>query len=129
MQLQLKPYKRNPDFKYKLIEITDIALHSSFHRQTGNIGKKINRSFRRNKSDRIYNSDLKSKENNSNKNKMTIDLIKMDPNFLEYIRNEEKRGYKVVLSIPKKGVPVILGKDTEEFINSTNGKRLIRGIN
>lgn len=55
-------------------------------------------------------------------------MIKQDLNMLVMIKKYNQQGKRVFLRFPKEGVPVFPGKDTLEFINSKNGKRVIRGI-
>lgn len=127
--IKIKPFKKQEGFKYKILQITDIALHSSKRRRTESISKKLKQSFDENKPFRTYNSEKNFEKNVLEKNKMKIELLKLDPNFIDYIKNEEKNGYKILLHFPSEGVPVVLGNDAKEFMASKNGKRIIRGLN
>lgn len=53
-ELQLTTFKQKDGFKYKVIKITDITLHSNTKKPTKLIGKKIKQSFDSNQSGRIY---------------------------------------------------------------------------
>jgi hypothetical protein len=57
-----------------------------------------------------------------------IKRFMQDPEFVEFVRGKEAEGYKVAFSFLKSGTPLELGKDTKEFMASTNGKRLFRAI-
>jgi hypothetical protein len=128
-QLQLKPFEKKDGFKYKIIQITDITLHSSHKQPTQAIGKKIKQSFEQNKPGRFYGFGTKELQEESGLREIIDDLIKKDPEFLKMIIEEEKKGVKILLSFPEDGVPIKLGSDTEQFIASKNGQRVVRGIN
>ncbi|MDD4931294.1 MAG: hypothetical protein PHG66_04105 [Candidatus Colwellbacteria bacterium] len=126
MEYELKPAVIKDGVKYKVIRITDIALHTAKKTPTPLVGKKIQKAFEDNKPDRIYshfddNAVLDDRT-------LVISLIKNDPDLIRMIKEEEAKGYKVLIGLPKEGVPVVFGKDTVEFINSKNGKRILRGI-
>ncbi len=57
-----------------------------------------------------------------------LEYIMSDPNMLEYVKKEEANGYKVVIELPKNGLPTLIGKDTQEFIESKKGKRILRRL-
>ena len=128
-QLQLKPFEKKDGFKYKILQITDIALHSSDRQPTKSIGKKIQQAFEQKQPGRLYGFSTKELTDREGFIKMLENAVKSDPNFLKIIQEEEKNGYKILLEISEMGIPVTLGKDAEEFINSKNGQRVIRGIN
>ncbi|MEO5646455.1 MAG: hypothetical protein ABIO57_01640 [Candidatus Paceibacterota bacterium] len=125
-KLQIKPFEHTDGGKYKIIQITDIALHTAKKNPTPSVGKKIQKAFDANKPDRIYSRIEKTAE--SDDKKITLELLKMDPDFVRMVEEEESKGYKVLIALPNKGIPVFPGKDTVEFMNSKNGKRLIRGL-
>ena len=122
-QLQVKPFKRKEGYKYKVIEITDIALHIRKMRETS-VGNKVKQAFQNNDAGRFYSSiDKQDKHKNA-----TLTLLQSDPEFMQFIRDEEAKGYKILLSVPKKGVPIAPSKDTMQFIHSRNGKRILRRL-
>ncbi len=126
-QLKLNPVSAlKKGVKYKIIRLTDIALHTAPKTPTPLVGKKIQKSFEENKPDRIYSHF----EGNAvlDDRTLVISLIKNDPDLMRMIKEEESKGYKVLIGLPKEGIPVFLGKDTVEFMNSKNGKRILRGI-
>ncbi len=128
-QLQLNRFVPEEGWKYKVIRITDIALHTS-HKQPTSIGKKLKQAFKSMKPGRIYGSisyaepaTTPSPENQT----AVLDLIKKDPEFVKMVMEEQKNGYKVLLELPKE-IPILAGKDTIEFLASVNGKRILRGL-
>ena len=120
-QLQLKPFQRQDGFKYKILQITDIALHANAVRPTS-IGKKIREAIETHQPVRIYAPIVK--RDNLDSKTITLDLLKNDPDFVKLIQEEEKKGYKILLQIPKGGLPILAGRDTSEFIDSVKGKRI-----
>ncbi len=125
-ELQAKPFVRKDGWKYKLIQITDIALHTSHKQPTLSIGKKVSQSFRSSKPGRIYGSLDNATLPDENKLAL-IDLIKKDPEFLKLVQEEERNGYKVLLALPHE-LPIVAGRDTIEFMTSVNGKRMLRKL-
>ena len=57
-----------------------------------------------------------------------LDFAKNDPELSKAIFDYQNQGYKVLIRVPKDGLPVFAGKDTVEFIKSKNGQRIIRGL-
>ena len=125
-QIQVKPVQPKNGQKYKVIQITDIALHTATRRATPSIPKKIQKSFKRNKPGRIYGPIDNATV--SQEGSFTLELLKMDPDFVRMVQEEEAKGYKVLVQLPKGGIPIVLGDDAVEFMNSKNGKRLTRGL-
>ncbi len=125
-RLELKPAVLKKGGKYRVIQITDIALHSSKKTPTPSVAKKIQKAFTTKKPDRIY-GPLQASAVTGNST-LTLELLKQDPDFVKLVQDEEAKGYKVLISIPKKGIPIVPGKDTLEFMNSKNGKRVLRGL-
>lgn len=125
-QLQLKPAVLKNGTKYRVIQITDIALHTAKKTPTPSVGKKMQKAFEAEKPDRIYAPIEKSAL--SDDRTLTIELLKQDPDFVKLVREEEAKGYKVLVALPKSGVPIVPGPDTIEFMQSKNGKRLLRGL-
>ena len=122
-KLKLQPAVTKKGVKYKVIQITDIALHTSKKIPTPSVGKKIQKSFNNNKPDRIYSPI--EKDPISNERTFILDLLKMDSDFVKMVQEEESKGYKVLIALPHKGIPIVAGTDTIEFMNSKNGKRII----
>lgn len=127
-QLQLKPFVRKDGTKYKVLQITDIALHTKPHRPTP-IAKRIKDAFAKNKPGRVYSpmSDVQIDASSEGARVYIDQLLQRDPELVRMIQEEEAKGYKVLIGLPKGGIPIQLGKDAEEFIHSKNGKRLLRG--
>lgn len=128
-RLQLKPFERKDWLKYKIIQITDIHLHSSIRRSTVSVGEKVKESFEQGTPGRFYGFKTQELNEKSGFDEIMTDFIKQDPELVKMVQEEEKNGYKILFSFPTEGIPVKLGVDTSEFINSKNGKRIIRKLN
>ena len=128
-EIELKPFVRKKGFKYKIIDITDITLHSSKRQPTKSVVEKIKKSFSTDKPSRLYGFKIDEFKGKKNADEVIIDIIQRDPKLFNYIQEERKKGYGILLRIPEEGVPVILGDDALEFIGSKNGKRILRGFN
>ncbi len=129
-QLQLKPFERKDGLKYKVIQITDIALHTTPHRPTS-VGKKIKQAFTQNKPGRVYAplTGAIQTDESAHEAKISIEqLIRQDPELVRWIQEEEQKGYKILIGLPKGGIPIFEGPDTREFLQSKNGKRVLRGL-
>lgn len=125
-ELQLNEFKPKKGVKYKMIQITDIAFHTNQMTPTPSLGKKIRKSFEKNAPDRAYNKITEHAL--LDQKGFIIEYFKNDPEFQQYVREEEAKGYKVVMAFPKEGVPQALGKDTIDFMNSVRGKRVLRRL-
>lgn len=128
-ELELKPFIRKVGFKYKIIYITDIKLHSSKRRPTKSVVEKIKKSSSINKPSRLYGFKIDEFKDKKNADEIVIDIIQRDSNLFNYIQEERERGYGILLRIPEGGIPIMLGDDTLEFMESKNGKRVLRGLN
>jgi len=126
-KLELKPYKAVDGAKCKVIQLTDIKLHTAKRRPTPSFGKKVRESFESNTPGRIYNTIPEISVVQDNKSYI-MEILRLDPDFMKMVQEEEAKGYKILLSIPKEGLPTLPGEDTIEFMNSKNGKRILRGI-
>lgn len=126
-KLQLQPYKAIDGVKYKVIRLTDLKLHTMSKRPTPSFGKKVREAFQHSTPGRVYNT-LPKPMVPTNDNSFILEILKLDPDFMSMIQEEEAKGYKVLISVPKEGVPVLLGEDTIEFLESKNGKRLLRKL-
>lgn len=123
--IQAKPYIPKKGDKYVLIRITDISFHSTEKRPTS-IGLEIANNIEEGTASRIF---IPLKNNISIDNTSSItEFLQNDPSFINMMREEQEKGYKVLIKLPEGGIPVTSSKDTEEFITSKNGKRVIRGL-
>jgi CRISPR/Cas system-associated protein Csm6 len=127
-QLQLKPFKAQDGVKYKVIQLTDIALHSTEKQPTKAVGRKIRQSFEQNKPGRLYSLKTQDLVGNGNLVKIIDDLVRQDPDFIKMVQEEERNAYKILLGLPEEGIPIKLGDDTVEFLQSKNGQRILRGL-
>lgn len=128
-RLELKPFVQKQGWKYKVIQITDIAVHTTQTRPTASVGNKIALAFKKKAPGRIYGLMDKDKAVASppERKAALIEAMKHDPSFLQMVQEEERNGYKVLLELPE-SIPVMFGADTVEFIASVNGKRILRGL-
>jgi hypothetical protein len=130
-KLQLNTVKKLPRKGEKVIilELTDIQLHSNA-RPTQSVGGAIRRSIENNKPGRIF-SPIEKKEKlgtDQNSIKITMPFVMDDPVLTKAIYDYQQQGYRVMIRVPETGLPVYLGKDAENFMNSTKGKRILRKI-
>ena len=99
------------------IYLTDITLHTQKHRKTVNFAKVAQKG-------RIYSliptKGLKTSPTNRSYFSMAIEFPKDLQNMID--RDE------VELMMPEEGLLIYAGEDTEKFLKSPNGKRLIRGL-
>ncbi len=125
-EIQTKIIEANPNTKYKIIVITDIALHTTTKRQSS-VGYKVKKAFETNSPDRCYFPMELSKYS---KNTLSIPhLLDKDEKFKEFVLDQQRQGYKVCVELEHTtNIPIYLGKDTLEFMESRNGKRLSRGL-
>ena len=125
-KLQLKPSTGVNAPSHTVIQLTDMALHTTEKRSTLSIWKKIKESIRTKRSGRFFGAVMKN--NLSTDINLTMEDISNDPEFIKSVLEENRKGRKVYVSVPKNGIPVVLGRDTIEFMNSKNGKRILRKI-
>lgn len=121
------PTQATAPVKYKVIQLTDLKLHTAPKRPTPSFGRKVREAFQRNTPGRVYNT-LPQPMVPKNDNSFILEILKLDPDFVKMVQEEEAKGYKVLISVPKEGVPVLLGEDAIEFLDSKNGKRLLRKL-
>ena len=108
-----------------VIHVTDMSLHTSDFSATPSVGKKIVRAMDKKEATRVYVPTTGDLE----KDKDTIqEKIENDPELIKLVRETSESGGKVFFVFPKGGAPTKLGNDTEQFINSKNGKRKLRGL-
>ena len=130
--LKFEPTQRREGMKYKPILITDILLHIH-KRPTISCGKKIKKSFETGAPGRIYGSiasDNQASEGIETEGsiKLVLDMLSKDQDFIKYVLEEREKGYEVTIQIPRFGIPVFPGNDTNDFINSKHGQRVLRRL-
>ncbi len=126
--LQLNKVTQLPKKGEKVIvlEITDIQLHTNA-RPTQSVGGVIQRSIEHNKPGRIFSS-LEKPQESSASIKVKFPFEMKDPVLKQTIHGYQTRGYRVMLKVPKSGLPMYLGKDGVDFMNSTRAKRILRKL-
>lgn len=123
--LVAKPFVRKEGVNYRIIQLTDTAAHTRAKTPTPSLGKKIQKTAD-NEPGRLYfpvDPFLLT-----NPREYILSQLQQDADFRKMVQEEEAKGWKVVIALPKDGIPVELGRDAVEFLNSKNGKRLLRGI-
>lgn len=131
MEIQVKPFVPKSGLKCMVLRITDIQLHTSSKRPTMSIGQKIMSAFRTGLPGRFYSKmeKLTPNEDHPNDNRLSVMMmLQKDKKLAEAVAYYQNQGYKVLIELPKSGIPIYLGEDTKEFIHSKNGKRLLRGL-
>jgi hypothetical protein len=108
-----------------ILQLTDVELHTKVD-TTKNPAKRIEHAIDHQKPVRIYSSLSISSDSNI---VQTPFLNFNDPEFQKLIKKYRDQGKRVFISPPKDGLPVSLGKDSEEFISSKKGKRVLRKLN
>src|SRR3989338_5554966 len=125
-KLELKPFKKQDGVKYIVLKLTDIKIHTRVM-DPSSMGKNIKKSLDSGQAGRIYSS-LPKPDNAENMRLTILDITKKDPVLLKTIQDYEKKGYRILIEVPKAGLPVYFGEDAVEFIKSKNGQRVIRGL-
>ncbi|TXH01631.1 MAG: hypothetical protein E6P95_01460 [Candidatus Moraniibacteriota bacterium] len=130
-RLQLNKVTQLPKKGEKLIvlELTDVQLHTNV-RPTKSIGGVVERSIDYKKPGRI-NSPLKKPSESDIATKsipITLPFLMEDPSLKQAIHKYQQQGYRVMLKMPKEGLPIYLGKDAVDFMKSTTSRRLLRKI-
>ncbi len=113
--------------KHKVIQLTEIKLHTTQKRPTPSLGKNIRKSFQDNTPERIYNSIPQSLATEDYKS-FILTILQFDEDFIKMVQEENAKGCKVFIEIPEDGIPILIGEDTIEFLKSKNGKRFLRKI-
>ena len=108
-----------------VIEVTDMSVHTKQFTSSPSVGKKLAKALDKNEATRVYiqtTGDLET-------DKLAIQhKIANDPGLIKLVQDTNATGNKVFFSFPEGGTPIQLGKDTTEFLNSKNGKRVLRGL-
>lgn len=128
-QLQLNRVTEPPKKGERIIilQLTDIQLHSNA-RLTQSVGGAIRRSIENNKPGRIFSPLEKPTPSDVAKRSMTINLpfLTEDPVLKQTIHDYQQQGYRVMIRMPKVGLPVRLGEDSIQFMKSTKSRRILR---
>lgn len=93
-----------------VISLTDIQLHSNESTNPQSFKRKIEKSVKSGKAERCYNTRV---EMDGNKFRIAMDLP------------EDAQDRDIILTYPKEGVPIYLGKDSIEKIKSLKNKQII----
>lgn len=126
-RLEVKPFVKKEGQKYTTILITDIQQHTSTRRPTKSIGKVASKNQETFTPYRAYTEKKDWNVPREQQKTMIIEMLQDDPSYIDFIKEQEQEGYKVLLEIPDP-IPLKLGSDAEEFLNSKKGKRVIRWL-
>ncbi len=128
-KIEAKPFVHKSGQKYLTVEITDMAFHSSNPRETVKIGKKMEEAIAEKRAGRFY-KPLTSPPplDRASIRQYIIEQLQQNEDFVRLVKEHEEQGVKVLIAIPEDYIPVGLGADAVEFMNSKNGKRLLRGV-
>lgn len=121
-----KPIKQGE--KVLFLQLTDVQLHTNA-RPTTSVGGVVQRSIEHDKPGRVF-SPLQlpqPTENGDNTFSVSLPFVENDPKLKEVVGHYIGLGYRVMLVVPH-NLPVKLGNDAVQFLNSKNGKRLLRGM-
>jgi hypothetical protein len=125
-KLEANPAILKKGMTYLTIQLTNTAVHTAVKTPTPSLGKKIQKALEADKPGRIYFPvDPTLLENSRD---YILKRLMLDTDFIQMVREVEARGNKILIEIPEGGIPTVAGKDTEEFLDSKNGKRLLRGL-
>jgi len=115
--------------KLLILDLTTIQLHTNA-RIAKSMGGVIERSVESKEEGRIFSPiDIKKGDVlNDSTLRVSLPFNIDDPSLKETVKKYQKQGYRVMIRKPKGGLPVCLGNDAKEFIDSKNGKRIIRGL-
>ena len=108
-----------------ILQLTDIQLHRN-RDETKNPAKRVERAVETNKKGRIYSS---LPDPSGPMHIQTPFFNADDPELQKLVKKYNQQGKRVFIAYPKKGLPIKLGKDAQEFVNSKKGKRIIRQLN
>jgi hypothetical protein len=125
-KLEFNPFIKKEGQKYKVILITDIQVHSNIKRPTA-IGKVAAKHQDKFTPYRAYTSFIDWNVPREQQKQMILEILQNDSSYVDYIVEQEKQGYKILLEIPDP-IPLLLGKDTEDFLRSKKGGRIARWI-
>lgn len=124
-ELKLNRFEgKKEGWKYRRILITDVMLHANKYRPSSP-AHALETAFKKNEPGRIYSKLNRPDESSKT---MVVEILKSDPEFVNYIREQEAQGYKILMEFPKEGVPMLLGSDTVAFMESVKGKRILRRL-
>jgi len=99
--------------EYFDIYLTDIKLHTTKPNNNESFSRKVEKSMKNGKPQRVHKKIQNIEENNL---KLSIDLP------------EEAKGKTIRVFIPDDGLPIKLGKDAEEKIKSMEEKGLLKNL-
>lgn len=121
-----RKFRFKPNRVQELI-LTDLTMHTTNTPATTNAGKVVERSFRSNKPGRFVPANIEYEPTSDGKFHIKMDSLQNNTDFQRYVAQQRQRGIDVRITVPA-NLPIYAGNDTQEFINSKNGKRLLKGL-
>jgi hypothetical protein len=122
-ELRLHKPLTHPGPNDVIIALTDIQLHTNA-RPTGSLIRNVLKAIRNKTPGRIF-FPIQNKVNQED-NVVRFDSTFPNNELMEFVRKCRAEGKRVFLQKPSAPLPVYAGKDTEEFMKSTKGQRILR---
>ena len=108
--------------EYYDVLLTDVQMHVTEPRKPLSWYRAILKSLRSKKAGRFFTKDFSIiKKDKAFESRARFPISEQ---VRKQIEEAQKSGKKIRLWVPKKGIPVYLGKDAIEFLKSKRGKRL-----
>ena len=109
-----------------IIQLTDIQLHTNV-RVPEFAGKTMSKKIEAMEPGRAIFPTPEQEANLKNGEFNLMMNITNDPHLLAMVEKYQKEGRRVIISVPH-NMPVFLGKDTTQFMDSKQGRRIHRRI-
>lgn len=109
-----------------IIQLTDIQLHTNV-RVPEFAGKTMSKKIEAMEPGRAIFPTPEQEANLKNGEFNLMMSITNDPHLLAMVEKYQKEGRRVIISVPH-NMPVFLGKDTTQFMDSKQGRRIHRRI-
>ncbi len=104
--------------KKRVVILTDLALHTRAGQPTASFARAEEKAIAENKLGRVYGKLAKPKPEDIDEKTHTIKFrIDLPPDLMEQVQRGE-----VELAMPEGGLPIYVGKDTQEFMQNMNRK-------
>ncbi|MFA5886294.1 MAG: hypothetical protein WC863_00780 [Patescibacteria group bacterium] len=124
--LDIKTAQTPPKNGDVIIQLTDIQLHTNI-RVPEFAGKSMSKKIEAMEPGRAI-FPIPEQETNLKNGEFNLMMnITNDPHLLEMVEKYQKEGKRVIISVPH-NMPVFLGKDATQFMDSKQGRRIHRRI-
>lgn len=105
--------EKDPNCYY--IYLTDFIFHHQIPVNPKSWHRTVEKSFRSNKSGRLYGHQAPTFKFENGKVEF---MLPLPPDMQEQIKNAQAAGKSIVLVMPEEGVPIYLGKDLMEKVKA-----------